>query len=412
MEVFNQYRGLNKEIYVLAITKCINMMGLMFVFPMTSLLITQVLGYTPVQAGYFALAYSVAIAVSNAIGGKLSDKMSRRKIMVACYLIIIACMLIASVVCRTPYVLIFILLAQAFNGAAQPPISALVLDKCPYIQRTESISLLYLASNIGSALGPILAGRLFYNHLPLVFICMAIAYIITTIITVFMVTDLTSESSLPLDSTTTLNQSKNKKQEGYLTIILKNPVLFTFIVVLGLSTFCYSSFGYMLPLHFASVLGPEKGPAAFSWIWTINGAIIVFTTPFIIRFTKKFSQLTNTAASCILYALAYGIYASTERISLYYMAVSIWTIAEILISTGAAVFIASESPDTHKGRSMAAYEFARSAGRSIGPTIFGFLIMYRSYSITWRLNMGISLALFFIMLILIYAVKHRKEQNT
>lgn len=391
------------------------MMGLMFVYPMTSLLMTQVLGYTPVQTGYYFLCYAVVIAIANAIGGKLCDIISRKKIVIICYAAVVVLMIIASFICRTPYVLVAIVLSQGFNGASQPAISALILDKSIYARRTESISMLYLASNIGSATGPILAGVLFNKHLPLVFICMAVAFALSGIITILMITD--DAPGEEADRASGVKRDKDFSQDttaktSYLKIIFKNPVLLIYIIVLALSTFCYSSFGYMLPLHFTEFLGPEKGPSTYSLIWTINGFFIVLATPFIVRAIKGLSQLVSTAIACLLYAAAYGIYATTENVTMFYGAVLVWTAAEILVSTGAAIFIAAESPDTHKGRSMAAYEFARAVGRSTGPTVFGYIIMSRSFSATWAFNVIISIILFFVMIGLILSVRSHRQQGS
>ena len=80
MTFIEQYKGLDRQIYLLAVVRCVNSMGQMFVFPFTSLLLTQVLGFSAVKAGYFMLLTSVVNATSHAVGGKLADRMSRRKI--------------------------------------------------------------------------------------------------------------------------------------------------------------------------------------------------------------------------------------------------------------------------------------------------------------------------------------------
>ena len=398
MTFIEQYKGLDRQIYLLAVVRCVNSMGQMFVFPFTSLLLTQVLGFTAVQAGYFMLLTSVVNALSNAVGGKLSDRMSRRKIIFTAYLGVIAIMVATSFVCRTLLVLPALIAAHIFVCIALPSISALVLDKCDYYRRRVSLSLLYLASNIGSALGPILAGLLFYRHMSLSFLCMAFGFTITASVVFFLITDKVNEASrLTPPDENDAPEVPAAEGDNYIKMIFRNKILLVFVLTLGLTSLCYSSISYMLPLHFTEMAGLEAGSRYYSMIWTVNGAIVVFFTPILISWTRKRSQLTNAAAACLLYALGFGVYAFTHSLPLYYMAVLIWTSGEILLSTGGAVFIAAQSPPTHKGRAMATYEFARSVGRSMGPLCFGYIIDGAGYGATWRVIAATCFLLFLVM---------------
>ena len=79
MEALRQYRGLPVQIYFLALARAVVSMGLMFVFPFMSLLLTSVLGFSSVIAGYIMVMTAVGNVAGSIIGGKLSDSFSRKK---------------------------------------------------------------------------------------------------------------------------------------------------------------------------------------------------------------------------------------------------------------------------------------------------------------------------------------------
>lgn len=409
MESFKQYWGLDKQIYFLALVRCVNTMGAMFVFPFTSLLLTQVLGYSAFAAGILVVITAIINAVCNLIGGKLSDSFSCKKIILISYFAVVILMLISSFICTRRIVIVFIFAAHGIICIALPAISALVLDKCSFYKRSESLSLLYLASNIGSALGPLVAGLLFYSHTPLIFIIMAGAFVLTFTITLVTVSDApASLTSNPEENAREIN-SIYSKDSNFIKILLEDRILLIYVIILALITLCYSSFGYMLPLHFTEMLGPKLGSRFYSFIWTINGLFIVIATPFLISMTKKSSQLLCTVISCLLYTVGYAVYAVTESPFLFYAAVIVWTSGEILVSTGAAVFVSNRSPDTHKGRAMAIYEFARTSGRCIGPLVFGYLITICSFAVTWAVISLICLGLAVTALMLYFYEKKKRD---
>ena len=86
----------------------------------------------------------------------------------------------------------------------------------------------------------------------------------------------------------------------------------------------------------------------------------------------------------------------------------IWSLGEIMISTGVGAFIASNSPPSHLARCQSLYEASRYVGRAVGPTLFGFLLGYISYSAAWVINAAICLTMAFFMLYM-YKVYSEKE---
>ena len=398
MEALRQYKGLPRQIYFLALARAVISMGLMFVFPFMSLLLTSVLGFSSVTAGYIMVLTAVGNVAGSIIGGKLSDSFSRKKVFSFFAMMVVIVMVISGFICTNRSVVPFIILAYFFFSSVTPSVSAMVLDWCDKSNKTEALSLLYLASNIGSSIGPVISGLLFYDYMPWIFFGMAIAFSATLILVQFKVSDHKGldSISIPADASLLCEEadSQNSKK-SYLSIIFSKPSLLIFIIVLIVLTLCYIALDYMLPLHFSDIFGLSRGSKYSSFVWTVNGLTVVLLTPWLISFTKKHHQLFNMIFASLLYAIGFAAYGLTETPALLYAAVLIWTSGEILISTGAGVYISNQSPDTHKGRGMATYEMSR--GRCLGPLLFGYLLVSHTYSQVWLIVAAICLVMSLVM---------------
>ena len=244
---------------------------------------------------------------------------------------------------------------------------------------------MYLSGNIGSALGPVIAGMLFYSHMPWIFFRMSLIFLITFILVLCSVQDV----YIPHKKTKHLEKVK---QDSQLSIVLQNPVLLVFTICLAVLTLCYINLDFMLPLQLRDLFGLNAGSKYSSLVWTVNGGVVVVCTPIIVSFTKKKHPLFNIGFACLLYAAGFSLYGFSSSVLIYMMAVVIWTSGEILISTCAGIYIADQSPETHKGRSMSLYEFSRGLGRLTGPVFTGWLLQSHTYTQTWFMIAAICLA--------------------
>ncbi|WP_419023143.1 MFS transporter [Emergencia sp.] len=385
MNFLTQYKGLPKQIYILSISRAVISMGMMFVYPFLSLLLTSRLGYTEIEASYIVVVASIASTLGTLVGGKLSDEIGRKKVYIAATFVVIITMAVAGFFASTHLVIFFIIITYFVASAILPTVSAMIFDWANESNKTECFSLMYLSGNIGSALGPVIAGMLFYSHMPWIFFSMSLIFLITFILVLCSVQDV----YIPHKKTKHLEKVK---QDSQLSIVLRNPVLLVFTICLAVLTLCYINLDFMLPLQLRDLFGLNAGSKYSSLVWTINGGVVVVCTPIIVSFTKKKHPLFNIGFACLLYAAGFSLYGFSSSILIYMMAVVIWTSGEILISTCAGIYIADQSPETHKGRSMSLYEFSRGLGRLTGPVFTGWLLQSHTYTQTWFMIAAICLA--------------------
>ena len=150
------FRGLPAPIWAIFALQIITRGG-DFVFPFLTLFLTRKLGLGTVEAGFWVMATVASGLLGTLAAGKLSDHFGRRRVLGlgllgGCVLTGVCGFLPATL--AIPRVL---LAASFFQGSVKPTLSAFVMDLCAPEQRKEGFSLSYLGTNLGVAVGPMMA---------------------------------------------------------------------------------------------------------------------------------------------------------------------------------------------------------------------------------------------------------------
>ena len=387
MGALSQFKGLPKQVYYLSAIRVIMALGSL-VFPFLSLMMTSYLGFNEFQSGCVMIFVSAGIIFGSFGGGKLGDMYGRKKVFVSSSVVAIFMAFMAGFLAPSVYMLPCILLSYFASSLVMPVVAAMITDNSDDTNRAECFSILFLTQNIGYAIGPSVGGMLYYSHMKWIFYGEAIMYSIAIIIAIFMIRDgyrvPSKEERLALKLSNEQNQ-KVAGGENTFALLLKMPILLGFILILALLTACYQEIGFVLPMQFEDMIGAELGSKYAGYIWTANGLTIVFATPLIISLSKRRNQLKNVMVAAALYAVGFGLNGYIDWPFGILLVAVIWSAGEILISTGAGVFIASYSPETHVARFQSLYEVARGLGRGIGPTICGWYLLNHNYRQMWTM---------------------------
>lgn len=395
MGAFSQFKGLPKQVYALSAVRIIMALGSL-VFSFLSLMMTDILGFNEFQSGVVMIVVSVLAVVGSFGGGKLGDLYGRKKIFLAASVTAMVFAALAGWFAPSIVMLPCLLLSYFASSLVQPVVAAMITDNSDDSNRAECFSLLYLTQNIGYAIGPSIGGILYYSHLPWIFYGEAIMYCVAITLTILVVRDyyqVPSREERRLEKQALKESGAAAGEQNTFRMLWHMPILLGFIFCLTLLTACYQEIAFALPMQFKDMCGAQLGSRYTGWIWTVNGLTIILGTPHIISLTKRRSQLSNIILASFLYAVGFGLNGYINRPLGILLAAVIWSAGEILISTGAGVFIAGYAPQTHIGRFQSLYEVARSLGRGIGPTLCGYYLLGHSYRQMWTMVAAICVVM-------------------
>ena len=391
MHYLDNFAGLGKQVYILCLVRVLGAFSFMASF-MTPLLFREVLGMTPLESGvWISVSYGAGI-LGTIAGGKAADRMSRKKVALTILLIVGVTMLWAALICRSRMVVLPVVIGFGAGYGLFPVLSAMVADVCKPELSTESFSLMYLVQNVGFAVGPAVGGLLFYNHLQGMFLLDAALCFLSVAVTALFAEDHYDPARSALAPS-----SGGRHGDSTLQLIYARRPLFIFICAMLIISMCYQMLNFNLSLQMSELFGLEAGSRNSGLIWTVNGIVVILLTPLIVSLTKRHHQFANMSAALLFYAAGFGMYAFVKSVWLFFAAAAIWTVGEIVINTGAAAFIAANSPASHVARFQSALETCTAAGKTVSPILYGALLKVASYETSWLLNalvcVGISLFL-------------------
>lgn len=403
---FKIYEGLPNSIYILFIVKIINAMG-NFVFPFLTLYLTKKMGMSDKAAGMFFTIAAISSAPGLIIGGRLADYIGRKKVFSLFQTASVLCFLPCAFLGQNDIIPWLLILSSFFNGGAQPALGAMINDLTNPKNRKQAFSLLYLGNNIGFAVGPLLAGFLFDYHTGLLFI----GNFITGIFAVVILMKYVMETIPKEDKNNEVEIIRiNEKAESgnFISILFKKPRLLVFAFVSIIYSFVYAQFPFSGSLQMKEVF--SNGPQLYGVLMTINGFVVITMTTPIIKITSKIKPLLNVAISGIFFAVGMGMLYFINAFPLFILSTIIWTIGEILNATNAGVYIANNTPISHRGRFNALIPLITGSGFALGPLIMGTYINGRGVRAAWPLVFIVELGAA-VMIFILYIIDKRVESK-
>lgn len=378
-----------RSIYFIFLSRIINSIGA-FVGPLITLLLTDKIGLSTAEAGVFVTVSTALFVPASMVGGYLSDRFNRKNTL--CVLTVfqalsyLACGFL-EVSMKIPYLL---LAASFFSSAAQPTSSAMTADLSVKSNRQGAFSLLYLGTNIGFAVGTLIAGFLYKSHLPLLFIGDAVTTIVSVIVIYLNVPE--TRPVYDIEEEEKSEDFERAEEGSSMQALLRRPQILIFGIISMFLSFSYSQVHFSLPLYANSLFGADDGARVFGMLMSTNGIVVVLMTIFIIGSTKKFEASTNVAVSAVFWAVGLGMLYYVSSFGMMILSTVLWTIGEILNATNVGVYIANNSPKSHRARFNSLYGIISGTGQAMGPIIMGEYLLKNPIKNVWLLTFFIAIA--------------------
>ena len=379
------YKGLPRDIYFIAIARFILGLG-NFIIPFMVLLLTQKQGYSTSVAGTLVMLVMAAYMLGSLLGGTLSDTFGHKKIMVIGELLGAIVLIVCGFFANHPLIapgLIFV--GYFFIGIALPASNALVADHSSPKNRDAVMSLSYLAYNLGSGVGPVVAGFLFWNHTAWIYWGNGLAILLGILIVLFYVTD-----SAPVETHTAEVTELEKATEGSVwTVFKERPRLLVFGVLTTLLWFALNQMTMTSPLYLSHIFGKD-GAVLFGQLMTFASIAVVIATPILMKMTEQQGELNSLALSGVLFALGYAIVMLSTQIPWQFFAWLFLSAAEVLLLTKEGVYLANHSPSSHRGRINGILVTLRNIGLMPTYIFIGVYIQDYGYPSAWMFIIGVA----------------------
>lgn len=401
MKIFNQYKGLRKEQYVIFACKLIDNMGSM-IGPMMTLILSVKLGMNASEIAMYSIIVTVLSLPIVLFGGKITDRFNKKLIInifdISTSIIYIIC----GIVGLSRTTLIFYVIGSLFQVAESPAYDSLVADFSTSEDRDKAYSLNYLGLNLGLVLAPTLGGLLLNNYLNLMFIVNGTSQLISIV-----VFDIFIKDTRPIIDTTNKYEAKEENKISSLQVLRNNKILISFIVIFAVSIACYNMWGYLMPLSLTSVQG-ANGSIYYGTMNSLNCIVVVlFTAPL----TALLSKTISINRMMIGNALEMGgfiifLLFITKPI-MYYVAIIVFTLGEITNTITTGPHLTKRIPMNYRGRISSITYFINNVVYSIGSLIIGKVYDTSGLTASWLIVIGAG-----IISIFAYQLTKKKDKET
>ena len=406
--LLDPYKGLPKEIYIIFISRIINAAGC-FVMPLLTLILTEKIGLSKEVSGMYISASGLLFIPAAMIGGKLTDIIGRKKVIIIFDILSAMLYIICGFMNPSINMIYVLMLASTSMVIAGPAHDALIADLTTPENRDGAYALSYMGWNIGFAVGPILGGLLYENHLPLIFIGDAITALISlSLISIFIKDTL----HLTKQDVTGKGRDLETREEGsIISVLLKRPILIYFALCTFGYNFVYSQWSFMMPIH-SNQNFLNLGAKYYGLMAGFNGLVVMLFTPLVTRASENTKHIRKMIYGGLLYAFGFGMLGILNTLPFFFVSVFIFTLGEIILAISITPFVANHTPMSHRGRMNAVLPIIFGMGYTLGPITMGKALGYISIESAWLILGMVAIVSSILMCGLErYDEKQKKNKN-
>ena len=371
----DSYRGLSKEVWLLALITLINRAGAM-VIPFMTIYLTSDLGFSMAQSGYVMACFGLGSVVGSYLGGQFSDKIGYHPTMFWS-LFLSGGMFILLMWMKTFFaVSITIFCLSLISDIFRPALFSSLAIFSHADTRTRSVSLIRLAINLGFSVGPTTGGLLVAT---------------SGFDTLFIIDGLTCMGAAMLIWTKIPSGQKEKvtKEEAKQALnnvsIFKDKIYLIFIGFNLLVGIVFMQFFFTIPVYFKDSLCLNESQIGI--LMGLNGLILAFVEmPFVFFLENKRPPLYYIAIGAFMIGLSYFIFVPFSGwLGIVVISVLLFTFGEMYKIPFANAFALNRSNAKNRGTYMSFYVMTFSVSNVIAP-VFGLQIADKyGYDLLWTI---------------------------
>lgn len=400
MQLFSEYRGLRKEMYVLFFGRVVTVMGSL-IWPMLTLILSHKLHMSASEIATLMLLMTIIQLPTTMIGGKLADHFNKRDIIVVCDLITVICYVICGFIDINIWLIVLFFIGGLFANFEGPSYDALVADLSSSKDRERAYSLNYLGSNIGVVVAPTLGGFLFNNHLNLSFIISGLATLSSTILIYLFIKDVSCKEEMNSEYET------NEFNQSSWQVLKQRKIILLYFFVIGIMMFVYSQFNYLMPLNLEA-LYRSKGALYFGTLTSLNGLTVIIFTPLFTKILRKITDVDKIMLGECFITFSFCIFIFVQgNMIIYYLMMIIFTWGEIICTLGQMPYLTRRIPSSHRGRIAGMMMVFKTLFQGISQKGMGVIIDNYTFPIAWLFIVVIGI----ISLIMIFILQKWDRRN-
>lgn len=375
------YRQFPPRFWIIVLTFFIDSVGGTLLFPFFSLYITGKFNVGMTQAGMVLAMFSIFGVAGNMIGGALTDRFGRRKLilfgLVFSALSTLTLGLVNSLAVLFPLAA-FIGLLSDVAGPAHQAMMADILDEK---QRQEGFGLMRVVRNLAWIIGPSIGGFLASRSFMLLFVIDAIVSCIVAVI--FFIAMPETKPEHHDEENPKPHESIWKTIAGY-GIVLKDFAFMAFIVAAILMGAVYQQMYNSLSVYLRD--NHSIDPQGYGFLMTTSAITVILFQFWVSRNIKRRPPFAIMAFGTLFYMFGFSMFGFVSAYWLFMSAIVVITIGEMLIMPTSQTLAANFAPEEMRGRYMAIFGLTWLLPSTFAPMLAGLILDNLNPNLLWYIG--------------------------
>ncbi|ATO45315.1 hypothetical protein C5L30_000429 [Companilactobacillus farciminis] len=370
-----------------------------FILPVNTIFIHKNLHESLVTAGFALMVYSAFMMVGNALGGFMFDRFSKRGTLYIGYGISIISLLGMSVhhVWPTYAIMLFTLgFGMGLVYTAVNAYTAFIAEQMTGNSRVI-FNNMYLAANIGIAIGSTAVGFIFKWSIFLTFFIPMLLFVISAVILLLKANVLDHVHEQDDEDIKRYESSdvKDPRIEIGLNRFRLNIFVICasiFIVWLGYSQWDSNLSAYMLNQGYTT--------REYGLVFTVNAASLLIIQPVMNRVVSRVFKLLKYQIflGTIIMGLSFLLLPGAKTYLAFIISMLVLTVGESMVFPTIPALLSKMSTNRNRGTFQSFYSIFGSLGRAIGPYAGSLIITAMSFS---TLFVGITISMIIVAIAMV-----------
>ncbi len=359
--MFKKYSEYPKPFRILVLATFIDRFGGFLLFPFFSLYITERFNVGWTEVGFMFTMFSAGSLIGSTIGGAMADKYGRRLMVVFGLITSGTGSIILGFIDNLALFYIVAAILGILGDFGGPARQAMVTDLLGKEKQVEGFGILRVAVNLAAVGGPILGGFIVSQSYLLLFILDAISSIITAIIVIAVIPETKPQLEEGKQHDSVIKTIKGYKE------VLKDWQYILFLAISAITVIVYMQMNSTLSVYLYYTYGFPKN--MFGFLLSMNALMVVVFQFWITKKMSKYAPMRVIAVGTLLYMIGFGMYGFISEVYLFFIAMIIITIGEMIEMPLGLSIAGIFAPEDKRGRYMAVFGFHWAI-----PNLFGVLL--------------------------------------
>ncbi|MCH1625403.1 MDR family MFS transporter [Ferdinandcohnia quinoae] len=388
-----------RALWLIIIGMIINVTGSSFLWPLNTIYIHDHLGKSLSVAGLVLMLNAGATVIGNLFGGTLFDKIGGYKSIIAGVAVTLVAIIGLVFYHGWPHYVILLTIVGFGSGIIVPSMFALAGSVWPEGGR-KAFNAVYIAQNMGVAIGSALAGFVASYSFDYIFIANAIMYVLFFFLALLGYRGLHAEKA---GQSSILEQSKVVKNRSKLNALL--------ILSIGY-LLCWVAYVQWQATISSYTQDIGISLKQYSLLWTINGGLIVLAQPvtnLVVKIIAK-SLKKQIIIGILIFIFSFIVVSNASSFQGFLVAMVILTIGEMFVWPAVPTIANDLAPKGREGFYQGIVNSTATGGRMIGPLLGGILVDLYGMSVLFTVLALLLVVSIFTTIIYDRKIKHKQEE--